>query len=92
LNRLGRGARRKREGDDPGVDTILENIERRVITYKPMTPEQGCLGCGLSIALVFASLLVWLFLYWYYNPEFHAQAHRLPSIMGAYPTPRPKMP
>lgn len=36
-----------------------------------MTPDQGCCGCLVVAVLVLVSLLVWGFIYWYNEPNFH---------------------
>jgi hypothetical protein len=36
-----------------------------------MTPEQGCLSCGLGLLLLLLSVLFWLYIYWRNEPSFH---------------------
>ena len=41
-----------------------------------MTPEQGCLSCGVGIVLLLLSALFWLYIYWRNEPSFHPQPVR----------------
>jgi len=41
-----------------------------------MTPEQGCLSCGVGLLLLLASALFWLYIYWRNEPSFHPQPVR----------------
>ena len=37
----------------------------------PMTPEQGCIGCSVAVGVLLVTLLVWVYIYWRYEPAFH---------------------
>ena len=54
------------------------------------TPEQGCFGCAIGIGVILFAFLVWVVVYWYYNPEFHAKPHPLPAYFDSHPTPKAK--
>lgn len=86
------GAAPRGADGQPGIDEIVQTIEERLIKKMPMTPEQGCLGCGLGIGLLVVSLLVWLGIFWYYNPEFHVQARRTPILINSRPISKAKLP
>ena len=36
-----------------------------------MNPEQGCYGCLISVGVVALTVLVWIVIYWYNEPNFH---------------------
>jgi hypothetical protein len=39
-----------------------------------MTPEQGCLSCGVGLILLLVSILFWLYIYWRNEPSFHPES------------------
>lgn len=60
-------------------------LDHRLVrpNYLPtrVNPEQGCYGCLISVGVILATFLVWVFIYWYNEPVFHH------SDMDASPPP-----
>jgi len=56
----------------------LDHTPRGRLELPPnmMTPEQGCLSCGVGLLLLLASALFWLYIYWRNEPSFHPQPVR----------------
>jgi hypothetical protein len=70
-----------RGGED--IPAGARRLDRRVIrpNHIPsrMNPEQGCYGCLISVGVVLATVLVWIFIYWYNEPSFHPQDEDAPQ-------------
>ncbi|MBC8103231.1 MAG: hypothetical protein H7Z41_11645 [Cytophagales bacterium] len=71
VNGNGNGAGHEGEG----IPQNARRLDRRVVrpNYLParMNPEQGCYGCLISVGVVAVTVLIWVFIYWYNEPNFH---------------------
>ena len=84
------GAPAPQDGEDPDINVIVQEIENRVVGKRSSSPEKGCLGCGLGIALVGISVIIWAVVYWYYTPEMHLHPHKLPAMFDTEVSPKLK--
>jgi hypothetical protein len=71
-------------GHDGGrIPANARRLDRRVIrpNYLPnrINPEQGCYGCLISAGVILATLLFWVFIYWYNEPTFHPPDEDAPT-------------
>ena len=49
----------------------LRRSARPVFSRSPLTPDQGCYGCLIGLAVLLVTVLIWAFIYWYNEPDFH---------------------
>ena len=54
-----------------------------------MTPEQGCLTCSVAVGVLLVTVLVWVYIYWRFEPAFHEPGTTPPiPFVGGKPAPR----
>lgn len=61
------------DGEETPVS--VRRLDRRVVrpNYLPtrINPEQGCYGCLISGGVILVTVLIWAFIYWYNEPNYH---------------------
>jgi len=66
----GHGAGRNGTDGAGSYDNLRNRFERKQ-GVSPIAPEQGCYGCLIAAGLILVTLLVWSFIYYYNEPNFH---------------------
>lgn len=53
--------------------------ERPYYLPTQISPEKGCWGCIITVLVLLATVLFWVFIYWYNEPSFHPEREATPS-------------
>jgi len=78
--RNGHGSSRNGSDGAGSYENLRHRFERQP-GVSPISPEHGCYGCLIAGGLILVTLLVWAFIYYYNEPNFHP-----PAIDESVPT------